>query len=103
MDKITVNGVNYVKEQDTNELQYVIIRTYSAGVHAGYLKEKNGLECTLVNARRIYFWDGAATLSQLAIEGTSKPDKCKFPCKVDKIHLQWIEIIDCTDKAKDSG
>jgi hypothetical protein len=80
--------------------KYVIIRTYSAGVFAGYLESKDGLEVTLTNARRIWYWEGAASLSQMAMEGVKKPDKCKFPCHVDKIVLQWIEIIDCTEKAR---
>jgi hypothetical protein len=80
--------------------KYVVVRTYSAGVHVGVLKSKEGLECTLENARRIYYWEGAATLSQLAMHGTSKPGNCKFPCEVDEILLQWIEIIPCTDKAR---
>ena len=83
--------------------KYVIVRTYSAGVHAGILKSKDGKEVTLTNARRIWFWDGASTLSQLSQEGTSKPDKCKFPCEVDEIVLtESIEIIPCTDKARKS-
>ena len=83
--------------------KYVIVRTYSAGVHAGILKSKDGKEVTLTNARRIWYWDGAATLSQLSQEGTSKPNKCKFPCEVDEIALiEAIEIIPCTDKARKS-
>lgn len=108
MDKITINGVDYVPASDQkaepfNGMDYVIIRTYSAGVFAGYLKDVSGDVVTLVDARRIWKWEGAASLSQLAKEGTSKPDECKFPCPVDSIRLNnWIEIIDCTEKAKAS-
>ena len=83
------------------ENSYVIIRTYSAGVFAGFLVRREGKEVELRNARRIWYWDGAASLSQLAQEGTSAPDKCKFPCAVDKIILtEAIEIISCTEKAE---
>lgn len=51
----------------------VIVRTYSAGVFAGELETKDGREVTLMNARRLWYWTGAASLSQLAQEGTSKP------------------------------
>lgn len=81
--------------------QYVIVRTLSAGVHAGTLKSVDGMLVVLENARRIWYWDGAATLSQLAVDGTSKPDNCKFPCEVAEILLtQVIEIIPCTEKAR---
>ena len=83
--------------------KYVIVRTYSAGVHAGILVAKKGKEVTLKNSRRIWYWDGAATLSQLAQEGTNNPESCKVPCCVDEIILtEAIEIITCTNKAKKS-
>jgi hypothetical protein len=78
----------------------VIVRTYSAGVFFGQLIERNGKEVSLKNARRIWYWDGAASLSQLAMEGTSKPENCKFPCPVESILLtEAIEIIPCSEKA----
>jgi len=52
-----------------------IVRTYSAGVFLGTVKERNGKEVLLADARRIWYWDGAASLSQLAMEGTSKPQR----------------------------
>jgi hypothetical protein len=83
--------------------KYVLVRTYSAGVHVGILKSRNGKEVTLTNARRIWYWEGAATLSQLAMDGTSKPENCKFPCAVNEILLtEAIEIIPITDKARES-
>jgi len=82
---------------------YVIVRTYSAGVFAGNLVSRNGKEGVLRNARRIWYWVGAASLSQLAVDGTSKPDECKFPCEVEKIILtEIIEILSVTEKAKAS-
>jgi len=81
----------------------VLVRTYSAGVHVGTLKSRDGKEVVLTNARRIWYWDGAATLSQLAIDGTSKPENCKFPGAVPEILLtEAIEIIPITDKARES-
>ena len=110
MEKINVNGIEYVKASDIKEIatpvdgmDYVMVRTYSAGVFAGYLKSRNGKEVELVNARRIWYWDGAASLSQLAIDGTSKPENCKFPCEVHEIILtEAIEIIYCTEKSQKS-
>ena len=77
-----------------------IVRTYSAGVFLGEITAREGKEVTLSNARRIWQWDGAATLSQLAMEGTSKPEKCKFPMEVTEVFLtEVIEIIPATAKA----
>lgn len=102
MDTVIINGVEYVRKQQMAD-NYVIIRTYSAGVHAGELVRRNGKEVELKNARRIWYWEGAATLSQLAVDGTSLPSKCKFPCEVSSIILtEAIEIIPCTEKAMKS-
>jgi hypothetical protein len=80
---------------------YVIVRTYSAGAHAGILVSRKGKEVVLKNARRLWYWDGAASLSQIAVSGVSKPQTCKFPCPVSEITLtEAIEIIPCTKEAQ---
>ncbi len=86
--------------------RYVIVRTYSMGVFAGILdgestETKKMLRC----ARRIWFWAGAASLSQLAVDGTSKPQDCKFPCEVPRVELtspNGFEILDVSDRARES-
>ncbi|MEE8423863.1 MAG: hypothetical protein V3S49_04925 [Thermodesulfobacteriota bacterium] len=109
IDEMKINGIEYVRKdsiQNTkaiqvNNLDYVIARTTSAGVFAGYLSVLSGQEATIFNARRIWYWDGAASLSQLAVEGTSKPNNCKFPCEVEKVVLtSVIEILTCTEKGR---
>jgi len=83
--------------------KYCIVRTYSAGVFAGIVKYRKGQEVELTNARRIWYWSGAASLSQLANEGTSDPDNCKFPAAVKSVTLlQAIEIIPVTSKGQKS-
>ena len=83
--------------------KYCMVRTYSAGVFAGTLKSRDGKEAVLTDARRIWYWDGAASLSQLATEGTTKPQNCKFPCPVEEVLLtEVIEIIPITDSAAKS-
>ena len=77
-----------------------MVRTYSAGVFLGKLEERNGKEVRLTDARRMYYWDGAASLSQLATMGTSKPQTCKFPAPVAEVLLtEAIEIIPATEAA----
>lgn len=86
--------------------KYVMVRTYSMGVFAGELQpESTETVKILHNARRIWYWDGAASLSQLAMEGTSNPENCKFPCEVSRVELtspQGFEILDITEKARKS-
>ena len=81
----------------------VIVRTYSAGVFAGKLKSRNGKECVVENARRLWYWSGAASLSQLSVDGVSNPKDCKFPCEVSEVLLtEVIEILPLSDEAKNS-
>lgn len=78
----------------------VIIRADKAGVFFGTLKEKNGSEVVLTDCRRIWYWSGAASLSQLAMEGVKRPNNCKFTIVVPTIMiLGVIEIIPCTEEA----
>lgn len=112
LNEIVINGVTYVPKENmtncfsvvnTEGMEYCMVRTYSAGVFAGYVESRNSKEAVLRNARRIWYWDGAASLSQLAVDGTSKPKQCKFPIPVDKVILtEVIEIIPITKKAKKS-
>lgn len=103
MKEIIVDGVTYIEKKEDSDLQYMMVRTYSSGVFAGYLKERNGKEVVLKDARRIWYWTGAASLSELATRGTSSPESCKFPCPVEEVILtEAIELIPITEKAKKS-
>ena len=83
--------------------KYVIVRTCSAGVFAGALVSRDGKEVQLSNARRLWYWAGAASLSQLAVSGTSKPRDCKFPVAVPSVTLtEAVEILDVTPEAETS-
>ena len=78
----------------------VIVRGDRSGVFFGTLVGKDGREVKLEKCRRLWYWDGAASISQLATDGTSKPNDCNFTVTVDSILiLDVIEIIPCTDKA----
>lgn len=82
---------------------YVIVRGDRSGVFAGDLVERFGQEVTLHNCRRLWYWDGAASISQLAADGTKRPGNCKFTVPVESIViLDAIEIIPCTDAAEAS-
>lgn len=81
-------------------MKKVIIRTENAGVFFGEIKERNGQEATITNCRRLWQWKGAASLSQLAVEGVKYPEDCMFTITVDEMTIfEIIEIIPCTEKA----
>lgn len=83
--------------------KYVVIRGDRSGVFAGVLEEKNGREIKLSNCRRLWYWNGAASISQLAVDGTTNPQDCKFTVTVNEIIiLDAIEIIPCTTVAEES-
>lgn len=78
----------------------VIIRADRAGVFYGTLTAKEGTEVELKDCRRIWYWDGAASISELALSGVTKPRECKFSVTVPQLLIEGvIEIIPCEDKA----
>ncbi len=80
--------------------QYYIIRCDRAGVFFAKIAERRGSEADLVDCRRLWYWDGAASLSQLAMEGTKSPNHCKFTVTVPFMTvLGVIEVIPCTEEA----
>jgi len=96
---------NKIQENSNISLigKYVIIRTYSAGVWAGVLKEKVKKEVYLANARRLYYWSNTdgISLSGISLNGIDS-SKSKTCAPVDLVWLEAIEIIQCTDKAKET-
>lgn len=83
----------------------VIIRSYGAGVFYGTLNEVEKAEdkyCVeLLACRRLWYWSGAASLSQLAAEGVKNPKNCKFTVTVDSLVISSvIEIIPTTEEAQ---
>lgn len=85
------------------EQEYYIVRGDRSGVFAGNIKERNRKEVLMENVRRLWYWEGACSLSQLAQEGTKKPENCKFSVTVDEILiLDAVEIDVCTIQAEKS-
>ena len=78
--------------------KYVIVRTYSAGVHCGVLQAKQGDQVILSDTRRIWKWAGAKTLSEIAVNGLDVSGS-KVSQAVDTNELTAIEVIPCSEKA----
>jgi hypothetical protein len=78
----------------------VIIRSTNAGCFAARLIRLEGDVATLEDSRRLWYWDGAATLSELAVKGTVRPENCKFPMPIpNHVVLGVIEVIYMSDEA----
>ena len=77
-----------------------IFRGNNSGVFYGEMIERKGQEVKIGNCRRIWYWDGACSLSDLATIGTKKPENCKFTIAVNELVItDCIEFIKCTDEA----
>ena len=75
-----------------------VIRTCNAGVHFGTVESHNGQQVVLVNARRIYYWEKAFTLSYVAKHGIGGDSKVS--CVVDEILLtDALELIPMSEKS----
>ena len=79
-----------------------IVRCYRAGVFFGEVKEvssdANGLNVRLANARKVWYWDGAAAVEQLSQEGCN--DSSKITVAVPELVVaDAVQIIPCSDKA----
>ena len=82
------------------ENKFCIVRCYGAVVFMARVESLEGQTAQLRDARRLWYWDGAASLSQLATEGVTRPENCKFTVTVPQMTVtQVIEIIPCTEQA----
>ncbi|MEY2654289.1 MAG: hypothetical protein RLZZ524_1317 [Pseudomonadota bacterium] len=81
---------------------FVVVRTYSAGVHCGTLAAQDGKNVTLTDARRIWRWRGANTLHELALNGADK-EWTRISEPVSALDLsEAIEVIACTSEAREN-
>jgi hypothetical protein len=82
-----------------------IVRANGAGVFFGNVAEENEQAQTVVmtDVKRLWYWDGASSLSELAEHGVACPEKCKFTCNVSRIKVyNVLEILDVTEEAEAS-
>lgn len=80
----------------------VIIRSHGAGVFFGTLNEVEKCEdnwtVELLDCRRIWYWEGACSITQLAVDGTKNPDGCKFTVtEPSAIVSSVIEFHECSE------
>ncbi len=82
------------------KLPYVIVRCRDAGVHAGELVSRKGQDVKLQNSRRIWYWKGAASLSELAKYGAKHVADCKFAAPVTIELMEACEVIACSPQGE---
>lgn len=111
VQEIVIDGTTYVPKDSLNAsatpvdgLKPVLIRSVHSGVHFGLLKKEEftpaGKVITLAKSRRVWYWKGAASLSQMAVDGVNCPSECKFTMEVEEIEVvNVIETIPLTEKA----
>lgn len=87
-------AIKKTAKKKTPKLAPVLVRTYSAGVHFGYLVSRDGKEVSLTKSRRIWQWQGAWTLSEIASNGLDS-GRSKVGAPVDIVLTEAIEIIAC--------
>ena len=109
-ETLMINEVKYIRADqprlaaEVDGLKYCVLRTYSAGVHIGYLAEfgkKHPQHAKLLRSRRLHYWEGAASLSQVALDGVD-PNKSRIAMELPEIELtDVIEVIPCSKLSAD--
>jgi hypothetical protein len=78
--------------------QYYIVRTDRAGVFFGQIKEKSKDSVVMTDVRKIYYWDGACAVEQIAVDGVN--DSSNLTITITEMEIaDPIQIIPCSEKA----
>lgn len=113
IDELTIGEVKQIQSiigygKNNNDIDFaigeiVIVRTYSAGVWCGVLEKKSGNEVILKDARRLWRWWAAESISLSGVANYGiRREKSKIAPKVINVWLEAIEIIRMTALAKES-
>lgn len=77
-----------------------IVRTKNAGVFFGEVVKKTETSVKMKNVRKLWYWDGACAVEELALNGTNRPDNCKFTVIIAEMEINnWEQVIPATEKA----
>lgn len=58
--------------------QFYIIRADKAGVFLAKIESIDGDTAVCNSIRRLYYWEGALDVTQIAAHGVTRPQSCKF-------------------------
>lgn len=80
--------------------QFYIVRAARAGVFFGKIEKKSPESVIMTDVRKLWYWDGAAAVEQIAMDGVRTPENCKFTVTVPTMEImEPIQVIPCTGKA----
>jgi len=106
-ETMMIDDVKYIRadkntiSEPVNGMKYCVVRTYSAGVHIGYIKsfgEKFPQSATLLKSRRLHYWEKSASLSQVAMDGVGSGSRIAM--EIPEIELtDVIEVITCSENS----
>lgn len=109
-ETMMIDDVKYVREDSINTnakaesvdgLEYCLIRCYAAGVHIGFVKKHNGENVILLNSRRLFYWTGACSVTQVSIDGVDVK-LSKIAMVLPEVRLTGVaEVIPMSRKAAD--
>lgn len=81
----------------------VIARIDRAGVFHGILTAKDAETTTMSDVRRIYYWRGALSVTDMSVTGVAEGSKVTVPAKcVEFETAKVIELIECSAEASKS-
>lgn len=85
------------------ETNYFIVRADKAGVFFGKIKEVKANSVVMTDVQKIWYWQGACAVEQLAVDGTTTPKYCKLTVVVPSQEIMnQIQILPCSQKAVES-
>ena len=95
------------KTTTKKQKMYVIVRCKDAGVHAGTLEKQTKEHLVLSDTRRIWYWNGAASLSEIARFGLNpqKSTSSKISAAVRSNQLRQTdvcEVLECSPEGEAS-
>jgi hypothetical protein len=83
--------------------QFYIIRADKAGVFMAKIESIENGAAVVNSARRLYYWEGALDVTQIAAHGVTRPQSCKFSVQMgseDKSTIfNLIEFHPASEKA----
>lgn len=89
-----------MNDKETKMDKYYIVRGDRSGVFFGQVAARNGQEVELRNVRKLWYWDGACAVEQIAVDGVTAPANCKFTVVVPEMTItDAIQIVPCSERA----
>ncbi|MCK4500930.1 hypothetical protein KAU11_10550 [Candidatus Babeliales bacterium] len=75
-----------------NKTKYSILRCDKAGTYIAIVGNTKNGKTELLNARKIYYWEGANTVEDIATFGTVRPEGCRLTVTIKSIIVRSSDI-----------